>query len=174
MIPQVFARLLHYHGTDAKLRAFRHERWIPAKWTNLHQLYAKAIGRELRWDDSVFGYQLGDKELDLSFDKRDSAAFAPLGGRLSAHYRRKVNLARASEPGAGRSASGSLLLLGGAIGRVGENDTAYGHRDAAFDFMATADWTDPSQDGQQMAAPVPGGIEHPPQQTLRRCCPAAL
>ena len=43
MIPQVFARLLHYHGTDAKLRSFRHERWIPAKWTNLHQLYARAI-----------------------------------------------------------------------------------------------------------------------------------
>ena len=43
IIPQVFARLLHYHGTDAKLRAFRHERWIPAKWTNLHQLYARAI-----------------------------------------------------------------------------------------------------------------------------------
>ena len=43
MIPQVFARLLHYHGTDAKLRSFRHERWIPAKWTNLHQLYARAV-----------------------------------------------------------------------------------------------------------------------------------
>ena len=42
-IPQLFARLLHYHGTDAKLRAFRHERWIPARWTNLHQLYARAI-----------------------------------------------------------------------------------------------------------------------------------
>jgi hypothetical protein len=42
-IPQLFARLLHYHGTDAKLRAFRHERWIPAKWTNLHQLYARAL-----------------------------------------------------------------------------------------------------------------------------------
>jgi len=42
-IPQLFTRLLHYHGTDAKLRAFRHERWIPARWTNLHQLYARAI-----------------------------------------------------------------------------------------------------------------------------------
>jgi len=42
-IPQLFARLLHFHGTDAKLRAFRHERWIPAKWTNLHQLYACAL-----------------------------------------------------------------------------------------------------------------------------------
>ena len=43
VIPQLFARLLHYHGTDAKLRAFRHERWIPAKWTNLHQIYARAL-----------------------------------------------------------------------------------------------------------------------------------
>jgi hypothetical protein len=41
-IPQLFARLLHFHGTDAKLRVFRHERWIPAKWTGLHQLYARA------------------------------------------------------------------------------------------------------------------------------------
>ncbi|HET7095845.1 MAG TPA: hypothetical protein VFJ68_00550 [Casimicrobiaceae bacterium] len=42
LLPQIFARLLHYHGTDAKLRVFRHERWIPAKWTGLHQLYARA------------------------------------------------------------------------------------------------------------------------------------
>lgn len=41
-IPQLFARLLHFHGTDAKLRVFRHERWIPAKWTGLHQLFARA------------------------------------------------------------------------------------------------------------------------------------
>lgn len=42
VMPPLFARLLHYHGTDAKLRVFRHERWIPAKWTGLHQLYARA------------------------------------------------------------------------------------------------------------------------------------
>ena len=47
-MPQIFARLLHYHGTDAKLRVFRHEQWIPAKWTGLHQLYARAS--ELRVD----------------------------------------------------------------------------------------------------------------------------
>jgi hypothetical protein len=41
-IPQLFARLLHYHGTDAKLRVFHHERWIPARWIGLHQLYARA------------------------------------------------------------------------------------------------------------------------------------
>lgn len=61
-------------------------------------------------------------------------------------------LSRGRELGASPIASGSLLLLGGAISRPGENDTAYGHRDAAFDFMATADWNDPSQDDWQMTA----------------------
>ncbi|HVW22530.1 MAG TPA: glycogen debranching protein GlgX [Opitutaceae bacterium] len=50
---------------------------------NPHKLlldpYAKAIGRELKWDDSLFGYQIGHPDGDLSFDERDSAAFAPLG-----------------------------------------------------------------------------------------------
>src|SRR5262249_40046206 len=40
---------------------------------------AKALGRELRWDDSLFGYKLGDAAADLTFDERDSAPFAPLG-----------------------------------------------------------------------------------------------
>jgi isoamylase len=40
--------------------------------------YVKAIGRDLHWDDSLFGYKIGDPEADLSFDRRDSAPFAPL------------------------------------------------------------------------------------------------
>lgn len=40
--------------------------------------YAKAIGRDLKWDDSLFGYQIGDPEEDLSFDPRDNAPHAPL------------------------------------------------------------------------------------------------
>ena len=40
--------------------------------------YAKAIGRELKWSDEVFGYQIGSPEGDLSMDERDSAPFAPL------------------------------------------------------------------------------------------------
>src|SRR5262249_48184661 len=38
--------------------------------------YAKAIGRDVVWNDALFGYKLGSD--DLSFDDRDSAAFAPL------------------------------------------------------------------------------------------------
>ena len=41
--------------------------------------YAKAIGRDVQWDDSLFGYTIGNEAADLSFDERDSAAFAPLG-----------------------------------------------------------------------------------------------
>jgi glycogen operon protein len=44
--------------------------------------YVKAIGRDLRWSDSLFGYRIGDAAADLSFDERDSAAFAPLGAVL--------------------------------------------------------------------------------------------
>lgn len=38
--------------------------------------YAKLIGRDVCWDDSLFGYQIGTD--DTTFDERDSAAFAPL------------------------------------------------------------------------------------------------
>jgi glycogen operon protein len=49
---------------------------------NPHKLlldpYAKAIGRDLKWDDRLFGYKVGDKAEDLAMDERDSAAMAPL------------------------------------------------------------------------------------------------
>ena len=41
--------------------------------------YAKAIGRPLQWGDELFGYKIGDKDEDLSFDERDNAALASLG-----------------------------------------------------------------------------------------------
>lgn len=40
--------------------------------------YAKAIGRDVRWCDEMFGYKVGDAAADLSFDDRDNAASAPL------------------------------------------------------------------------------------------------
>src|SRR5437016_2243431 len=40
--------------------------------------YDKAVGRALRWDDSLFGYKLGEQGADLTFDERDNAAFASL------------------------------------------------------------------------------------------------
>ncbi len=42
VLPLLFVRLVHFHGTDAKLRVFKHERWIPAKWMELHQVYLRS------------------------------------------------------------------------------------------------------------------------------------
>src|SRR2546423_86664 len=39
--------------------------------------YAKAIADDIKWDDAVFGYSIGDEHADLSFDERDSAPFVP-------------------------------------------------------------------------------------------------
>jgi hypothetical protein len=41
-LPLLFVRLVHFHGTDAKMRVFKYERWIPAKWIELHQTYLRA------------------------------------------------------------------------------------------------------------------------------------
>jgi len=40
--------------------------------------YAKAVDRETRWNDRMFGYAIGAPEGDLSYDSRDSAGYAPL------------------------------------------------------------------------------------------------
>lgn len=39
-----------------------------------------------------------------------------------------------------------LFSLGGAISKVGENDTAYSNRGATFDFLPAATWDDPADD----------------------------
>ena len=48
---------------------------------NPHKLlldpYAKAYVGSLRWDNALFGYTIGSRDGDLSFDRRDSARFMP-------------------------------------------------------------------------------------------------
>ena len=48
---------------------------------NAHKLlldpYARSIVGALRWSDALFGYTIGHKRADLSFDRRDSAAAMP-------------------------------------------------------------------------------------------------
>jgi Berberine and berberine like len=48
--------------------------------------------------------------------------------------------------------SGSLQSYGGAIADVGEEESAFGHRDALVEFVAVAGWTDPAEDGPRMSA----------------------
>ncbi len=52
----------------------------------------------------------------------------------------------------GPRASGEIISMGGAVGRVGEDDTAYSGRDALVDFLAVSGWTDPAEDATRIAA----------------------
>ncbi|MFN0017632.1 MAG: glycogen debranching protein GlgX [Pirellulaceae bacterium] len=87
-LPEHTDQVWHGYLPDAELGqlyGFRvHGPYEPAKGHrfNPHKVlldpYAKAIGRDLTWDDSLWGYKIGDTEADLSFDNRDSAPFCPL------------------------------------------------------------------------------------------------
>ena len=49
--------------------------------------YGKAVGRNVRWSDSMFGYRLGDPAGDLSFDSRDNSADCPLSAVIDDTFR---------------------------------------------------------------------------------------
>ncbi len=46
----------------------------------------------------------------------------------------------------------SLQAYGGAIAEVGEDATAFSHRDTAFEYVCAARWDDPAEDADRMAA----------------------
>lgn len=48
--------------------------------------YAKAISETIEWDDSLFGYQIGHKEEDLSYSEADSAPFMPKSVVVNENY----------------------------------------------------------------------------------------
>jgi FAD/FMN-containing dehydrogenase len=78
------------------------------------------------------------------------------------HYLRELDdaaigafLSRGDGDGGGDPAllpSGSLQSYGGAIAAVGDDETAFGHRDALVEFVAVAGWTDPAEDQARVAA----------------------
>lgn len=57
---------------------------------NHHKLlldpYAKQIQGTLQWSDAHFGYRVGSKQADLSFDRRDSAAGTPKSKVIDAAF----------------------------------------------------------------------------------------
>jgi isoamylase len=48
--------------------------------------YAKAISGSIEWDDSLFGYIVGDPEADMSFSETDSAPFLPKCVVIDPHF----------------------------------------------------------------------------------------
>ncbi len=48
--------------------------------------YAKAIGRRIQWNDTMYGYKLGDPERDRAMDTRDNAASASLAAVIDPSF----------------------------------------------------------------------------------------
>ena len=59
--------------------------------------YAKAIGRDVTWDDAMFGYTIGQPQADLSFDDARQRAVRPAcrGRRHGVHLGRRPAAAHA-------------------------------------------------------------------------------
>ena len=47
LLPELIARQIIHHGLDAKIRLYRYEQWIPARWTDLHSLFQVACTMQI-------------------------------------------------------------------------------------------------------------------------------
>ena len=103
--------------------------------------------------------QLSYLELQAMDDERQRPGL--LRRYWKGHYLRELGdaaiqafLARGDDGGGDPALlpAGSLQSYGGAIAAVGDEETAFGHRDALVEFVAVAGWTDPAEDQAWMAA----------------------
>ncbi len=75
-LPDVRPGQLYGYRVHGPYQPAHGQRFNPAKV--VLDPYAKAIGRTVRWHDTMYGYRVGDPKEDLSRDERDNAAYAPL------------------------------------------------------------------------------------------------
>jgi len=47
LLPELIVRQIIQQGLDAKVRLFRYEQWIPAKWSDLHALFQMACSAQI-------------------------------------------------------------------------------------------------------------------------------
>jgi hypothetical protein len=47
LLAELIARQIIHQGLDAKIRLFRYEQWIPAKWSDLHALFQMACSAQI-------------------------------------------------------------------------------------------------------------------------------
>jgi isoamylase len=73
-LPEVLPGQLYGYRVHGRFEPAKGHRFNPNKV--VLDPYAKLVTRDVRWDDSLFGYKIGQD--DLSRDDRDSAPFAPL------------------------------------------------------------------------------------------------
>jgi len=54
-LPELLCRQIIHMGLDAKVRLYRYEQWIPAKWAELHALFTLACSRQFERQQLVLG-----------------------------------------------------------------------------------------------------------------------
>jgi isoamylase len=74
-LPEARPGLLYGYRVYGPSDARNGHRFNPAKL--LLDPYAKAINGDVVWNDTLFGYTIGDPNWDLSYDGRDSSEFLP-------------------------------------------------------------------------------------------------
>jgi isoamylase len=76
-LPEAGPGLLYGYRAHGPFEPLRGHRFNPNKL--LLDPYARQLSGPLRWTDALFGYRFNSSRLDLSFDRRDSAAAMPKG-----------------------------------------------------------------------------------------------
>jgi hypothetical protein len=121
-------------------------------------------GRRLLPALRALGRPASERVVEMSYlelqRRSDSVQGHALRRYSTGHYLRQLPdeaieafLHRGAPDGRGEHLpSAGLLGYGGAIADVGDDDTAFSHRDAAVEFGAGVSWTDPAEDQARMAA----------------------
>ena len=75
-LPEARPRQRYGYRVHGRYDPVKGHRFNPAKL--LLDPYAKAVEGTIRWSETLFGYQVGHPDADLSRDERDSAAHCPV------------------------------------------------------------------------------------------------
>jgi FAD/FMN-containing dehydrogenase len=123
-------------------------------------------GRRLVPQVASLGTPLAERVAELSYlhlQSMDDEWHRPGARRryFKGHYLSELSddaidafLSQGADPSADRSrlAAGSLQGYGGAIAATSDDDSAFSHRNAFVEFVASVGWTDPAEDRERMDA----------------------
>jgi len=67
LLPELLTRQLVHLGHDAKIRLYRCEQWIPAKWTELHATFTRACALKLERQPIVLNAKSGATTIEREY-----------------------------------------------------------------------------------------------------------
>jgi len=67
LVPELIARQIIHLGLDAKIRLFRYERWVPAKWAELHALFSRAFSLQIERQPLLLSPKAGPTTIEHKY-----------------------------------------------------------------------------------------------------------